>query len=332
LNQNVLKHPALSVVVPLYNKSRCVERAIRSALAQTYTDFELIVVDDGSTDNGVLQVEAIGDLRIRVLRQENAGVSAARNRGTRESNAPWIAFLDADDEWSPTHLATLMGLINEFPNCGFVASGYVVKDAQGVARPSVLRGIPSGSWRGMIDDYFSVAWRSDPPVWSSAVAIRRSALDSIDGFPVGIGQGEDLLTWARLAARVPLAYSSEATATFWNEQSDSHRPKRTPEVPDCVGTALKQLIEEAPQRLLPSMRKYLGLWHKMRGTMFLRLNRRSDACYELREALHLMGFRPPLVAYWMAASMPEWMSGATVRVASSLNRVLRATHRKSIAQ
>ena len=89
---------------------------------------------------------------------------------------------------------------------GIVASGYISKNAKGETLPLLLRGVPV-TWRGIIDDYFRIACQSDPPVWSSAVAVKRTALDSIGGFPVDIGQGEDLLTWARLpcAIRSPTA-------------------------------------------------------------------------------------------------------------------------------
>ena len=119
----------ISVVIPLYNKEQSIAATIQSVLAQTYTDYEIIVVDDGSTDNSLKVVqERVSELeneRVRIIHQENAGVSAARNKGILESKGKYIAFLDADDLWAPNYLATLAALIADFPNAGLYSLGYV---------------------------------------------------------------------------------------------------------------------------------------------------------------------------------------------------------------
>lgn len=91
----------ISVVIPLYNKEPIIEKTLNSVLSQDYSDFEVVIVDDGSTDNSVAQVEAIHDSRIRLLRQENGGPSKARNTGVKNAKGEWIVFLDADDELLP---------------------------------------------------------------------------------------------------------------------------------------------------------------------------------------------------------------------------------------
>ena len=89
----------ISVVIPLYNKEKQIKRTIQSVLTQTFQDFEIVIVNDGSTDNSTIEVEKIKDSRIRLIHQENAGVSAARNKGIEEAKYELIALLDADDEW-----------------------------------------------------------------------------------------------------------------------------------------------------------------------------------------------------------------------------------------
>ena len=114
----------VSVIIPLFNKAPFIERALRSVAAQTFADFEIIVVDDGSTDGGLRIVEKFTDSRLHIIRQENAGPGAARNRGLREARGEFVAFLDADDEWLPQFLSESVGLLDQNPNAGAVTSGY----------------------------------------------------------------------------------------------------------------------------------------------------------------------------------------------------------------
>ena len=113
-----------SIVIPLYNKENLIEYSIRSILSQTFQDFEIIVVNDGSTDNSVSIAESVMDSRIRIINQTNAGVSAARNRGIKEARYNLIAFMDADDEWKPDYLDTQYRLIQKYPECSVFACNY----------------------------------------------------------------------------------------------------------------------------------------------------------------------------------------------------------------
>ena len=102
-----------SVIIPLYNKSHTIERALKSVLNQTYKNFEAIIVDDGSTDNGIEIVNKYtSDARIKILKQKNQGVSIARNEGVKNSLYQYIAFLDADDEWEKDYLETVLKIAN----------------------------------------------------------------------------------------------------------------------------------------------------------------------------------------------------------------------------
>src|SRR5262245_14811896 len=113
--------PLVSVIMPTFKRADTIRRAIRSVQAQTFTDWELIVVDDGSTDNSVALIEG-RDPRLKILRQENQGTAGARNAGLLASAGSYIAFLDSDDEWLPHHLELCVSFLNAFPEEQFVTS------------------------------------------------------------------------------------------------------------------------------------------------------------------------------------------------------------------
>jgi len=136
---------AISVVIPLYNKARHISRALDSVLGQTHQDYEVVVVNDGSTDGSEDIVRRYSDPRIRMVFREHVdsgGGHAARNLGIAESRADLIAFLDADDEWLPEHLATIVRLSEKYPECGAYASAYEVVDRQHRRRRPEFRGVP----------------------------------------------------------------------------------------------------------------------------------------------------------------------------------------------
>jgi len=210
--------PAVSVVVPLYNKERHVARAIQSVLNQAFGDFELVVVNDGSTDGSVEAAKTLKDPRIRLVHREHVnsgGGHAARNLGIAESRADLIAFLDADDEWLPEHLGTIKRLAEEYPECGAYASAYAVVAPDGRRWIHVCDGIPAFPWEGIIPNYF----RSAPtyPVWTSAVAVPRRVFHSVGLFPVGVSQGGDIDMWCRIALKYPICSCTQVEAVYHTE-------------------------------------------------------------------------------------------------------------------
>ena len=296
--------PPVSVVIPLYNKGALVERTIRSVLAQSVQDFEIIVVNDGSTDDGPDVVNAIDDPRIRLVHQENAGVSAARNRGIEEAKSDLVAFLDADDEWMPEFLSTILRLQRQYPQCDVFATGYVFRYDDGQERKPGIRVASSEDWEGVIDDYFDVARQGAPPLCSSAVAVERDAIMDIGGFPVGVRSGEDLLTWARLAARCQIAYAAVPQSVFQLGSYENRAVlRRSPEADDVVGPELMAL-RGLPMVRWCSLRKYLALWHKMRASCFLLAGDRKAARTECVKAIGYSIFERKIYAYLALTLLP----------------------------
>lgn len=264
-----------SIIIPLYNKALSVERALRSIFSQSVEDYEVIVVDDGSTDGCDQIVEAVGDKSIRLIKQEHGGVSRARNRGIAESHGEWITFLDADDEWKPDFLSTCEALQTAFPKADVLATAYE-RERNGNTSAIRVRHLKAKG-NGLLDNYFEVAAHSDPPFCTISVAIRREALLETGGFDEAIAQGEDLLMWAQLAARHKIAYCPRSLAIFHTgEPSAMGRPKRIPPKEDTVGKTLKELYDRNPT--IPGLREYISTWHKMRASMFLRLPHHGSQC------------------------------------------------------
>ncbi len=215
----------ISVVIPLYNKEQSIASTLQTVLNQTYQDFEIVIVDDGSTDRSVEEVKKVADPRIRLIHQTNAGVSAARNRSIEEAKGEYIAFLDADDEWKSDYLKTQYELTQKYPECSVFACNYEFKDTQGRVTPTIIRKLPFKGEDGILSNYFEIASCSHPPLWTSAVIVKKSAIQSIGGFSIGIKSGEDLLTWARLAVQEKIAYSRKPLSFFCESESATDKSK-----------------------------------------------------------------------------------------------------------
>jgi hypothetical protein len=148
-----------------------------------------------------------------------------------------------------------------------------------------VRGLPGNFDAGVLPEYFAIASRSDPPLCASAVAVEREAMRSVGGFPEGVSSGEDLLTWARLAARREVAYSRATKAEVAAPDGVGSRPQRSPQTPDVVAAGLRQLRDSSLGARLAGLDEYLGHWHAMRSTILVQLGRRTEAIAEMRMAV-----------------------------------------------
>ena len=278
----------ITVVIPLYNNEKEISRAVESVLAQEFKPVSIIIVNDGSTDESPEMAAKYSDSRIQIIHQNNRGVSAARNAGIRSATSKYVAFLDADDEWMPQFLSEIHSLWKTFPSEAMYATRYIYQEQNGRRRLPIIA-LPV-EWKGIIPDYFAVAAYSDPPVWSSAVVIRKDLLDAIGGFPEDIRVGEDLLTWAKIAAKHQVVYSMATQAVFYLRAPIAGKPSRSPEIPDRVGLELSKLLPMFhDQKNRRTFRHYCAMWHRMRAAMFLqRLNRKQG----FKEILTIARYHP----------------------------------------
>jgi GT2 family glycosyltransferase len=184
-----LKSPSISVVIPAYNQALYISEAVQSVLRQTYSDFELIVVDDGSTDETPDILGRIQDPRMRIIRQSNAGLSAARNTGLQESIAPFVTFLDSDDYFFSNKLEIQMKYLTEHPDIGMVVGRVRYIDPSG---NTILEPDQSSTSLTLPDLLF------ENPICVSAILLRRSSLDMVGEFDESLHACEDFDLWLRL--------------------------------------------------------------------------------------------------------------------------------------
>ena len=243
-----------SVIIPLYNKAPYIRKALESVLAQTYTDYELIIVDDGSTDGSAEIAEAflheairqkgnkvkglengeadntvphrlIASSPHRLIRQANSGVSAARNAGVAQAHAEYIAFLDADDWWEPAYLERMAQLITDYPDAGLYACNYIYYKP---GKTHVVLKIPTG-----YINYPKAYYESNAmPVWTGAAMVPRMVFEEMGGFPLGIKLGEDFLLWSKIALHYPVAFLNEPLAWYNNDVPATLRATRNLHAPE----------------------------------------------------------------------------------------------------
>lgn len=260
--------PQISVIIPTYNGSRYLSEAINSVLGQTYRSYELIVVDDGSTDDTTLALQPYLNQQIsqhadiRYVSQTNQGVGAARNHGLRLARAEWIAFLDQDDVWLPEKLALQVDCLQSQPQLGIVHSGWQIVDA----KSQVLSTIQP--WQGL-PTLDLTAWMQWKPVFLGAMLFQRNWLTQIGGFNERWQQTGDVDLVLRLAAlECPAAWVRQATVKY--RQHSTNTSRKVLEQIGELEAVLEQFFGQAnlpqPVRRLESASRYQSwVWSAWRS-------------------------------------------------------------------
>ena len=227
----------ISVVIPLYNKQNSIAATLQSVLAQTYTNYEIIVVDDGSTDDSANVAEATlreckvygvraphestsfvggpAECRGRVIRKANGGVCSARNRGIQEAKYDYIALLDGDDLWDEHYLEEQVKLIQDFQEAKMwgVSIAFIKHNCQ----TKWEQGIGDG-YRGYVENYFGTS-HSDL-FCSSSVVINKDVFDKVGYFDERIASSEDLDMWYRIILHYPVAFYDKVLA-YYNQDAEN---------------------------------------------------------------------------------------------------------------
>ncbi len=205
----------ISVVIPLFNKEKAIRNTIQSVLNQTVQDFELIVVNDGSTDGSRQVVESISDPRITLINKENGGVSSARNVGIKAASSDYIALLDGDDFWDKSFLEEQLKLIADFPNAAMWGVNYAF--INGDKCTPCDQGMGNG-FRGYVENYWGT--KHNDLFCSTSVVIRKSVFVQVGNFDERICYSEDLDMWYRIILNYPVVFYDKVLS-YYNQNAEN---------------------------------------------------------------------------------------------------------------
>lgn len=324
-----------SVVIPCYNASSTIERALASVLGQTFSDYEILVVDDGSSDDTVARVRSVAAKagpaaeRIRLLRQENRGAAAARNLAMGQARGEAIAFLDADDFWEPEYLTEVNRALQLFPQGGAVCSNFYVlypersEPALQAARGEHGRKEHRWGEPVLVADYFTARATDHLVISTSGVTVRRSGIERAGLMRDDLRRSQDTEYWARLAA-CGIQWVFHPRPLHWVDQTSTGSLSRTRTGPWHTSIPLpEEWSREIWPLLVPDMLPSfttLYLWRtRYLCAMFLEAGRGDMAKRAAREALPRAASRPgQRLGLFLLALLPPRLSWA-------LWRLLRAT-------
>ncbi|MBV7314833.1 glycosyltransferase family A protein [Shewanella sp. NIFS-20-20] len=204
--------PRFSIIIPLYNKKGLISKTIDSVLSQTYTNFEIIVIDDGSTDGSLESISGLNDERLKLFKKENGGVSSARNFGINKAQGQYVAFLDADDKYEFSFLENVSSAIDKFSSADAICTAFFrVND--NIKMPSYIPDIESGS-PFIVTDFYRT-WASDSFFCASSIVVRREYFYSHQKwFPEGESLGEDQEVWFHIADNGQFVYIPKLLSNY----------------------------------------------------------------------------------------------------------------------
>lgn len=204
--------PFFSVAIAVYNKEKYIVETVESVLAQNFDDFEVVIVDDGSTDNSVELIRNLNDKRIKIFSQENQGASAARNHAIEKCSGKYIALIDADDLWKPEHLPNIKELIQTFPEAQLFATHYEVMHTS-YHKVEANYSVNIDGRTVLIEDYFAGSMVNSL-IHTSSIAFTKKAFLDAGQFDTNLKSGEDTDLWIRLGLKNPVAFHTNISSTY----------------------------------------------------------------------------------------------------------------------
>ena len=285
---------SVSVIIPTYNYGRFISEAIRSALDQTHAALEILVVDDGSTDDTRDVVGKFGDA-VKYVRQDNSGVCAARNTGVRESRGELIAFLDADDTWQPTALEKQAARFALDASIGLVHCGLREFDCD---TGETIRLHLDGGEDGVAENL--LLWEGPVIVGPGTVVVSREAFDAVEGFDTRMKVGEDWDFCYRVARRFNVGFVREPLLNYRNHPGAAHR--NVGEMERGMSLFYSKAFANGGD-VMKLRRRALGNFHRvLSGSYF----QSGDYLRFLTNAAKSLWYRPAAIQYFMEFPVRRW--------------------------
>jgi len=293
--------PVVSVIIPVYNAERYISRCLSSVVAQAFQDFEIIVVDDESSDRSPEMAASVLREADRLVHQQNTGCGGARNRGVAEAQGQYLAFLDADDYWHPDFLQAMLALFAKHPTAGLAFCRW---------HAGRRRVLPRGQTDGLFEDYFAVAASCGGYIGAASSSMMpRAVFDAVGGFDTRPAEDNDM--WCRIALSYPVAYTERLLSYYsiLTEDSLTSREVHSGRIPYPLAvTTAKQCMAEGRvcAERVDSLRAYCGALLDSYAALLLTVGKRQEARAVLREARSYAPLNPAYRGITWKLLLPAW--------------------------
>jgi glycosyltransferase involved in cell wall biosynthesis len=309
--------PKVSVVIPAYNAMVYLPDTVESVLKQTFTDFEVLIIDDGSSDHIVSWASQLTDPRVKLISQENQGVSVARNTGIAHAQGEYVAFLDADDLWEPTKLEKQVQCLEDKPEVGLVYTWTVLVDERGNSTGRVFASHAEGDvWKQLLE--------TDVISSGSSAMFRHCCFEAVGVFDRSLAYAEDLELWLRIATRYPFAVVKEPLTLY--RQNSKSVSKNRQKMLDGLRIVIEKTFQSVPLELL-----YLR--NRAYGSIFLGMAWLAIDGRDYKKAIHFrqqallhnpqIRYSEKCIRLSSAIAMMRWFGPHAYDGVRSLTRTLR---------
>jgi glycosyltransferase involved in cell wall biosynthesis len=241
--------PFFSIIIPLYNKEKFIENTLKSVLQQSFMDYEVLIINDGSTDASEAKILAFNDARIHYFYKENEGVSEARNYGIEKAKSEYITFLDADDYWYPNFLEEMFLNIEKFPEQKVFAAAIEIENPKNVIPSSYS--IPKSA-ESIVVNYFEASCQ-EGAIFTSCAAFHKSVFETIGNFDPKIKSGQDTDLWIRIGLVYPVVFSFKILTRY------IYDPNSLSKKPDILHQKLDFSKFTEAEKSNPALKKFLDL-------------------------------------------------------------------------
>lgn len=243
--------PFISIIIPLYNKEKFIESTLKSVLNQSFTDYEILIINDGSTDSSHEKVLQFKDSRIRYFSKENGGVSTARNYGIKEATSDFITFIDADDYWYPDFLKGMHQNIQQFPKEKVFTVAIEIETPNNTI-PAIYSIERTKNQDCQIVDYFQASSK-ESVIWTSSAVFHKSIFSETGDFDINLKSGQDTDLWIRIGLLYPIVFSWKILARYVYDRDSLSKKK------EYIATKMDFSKFSKLEKENPMLKKFLDL-------------------------------------------------------------------------